>query len=178
MNNVLRFYEAFRNLNQFWNITLALCWKSFTYFGVPVKNGQLFKMYLKHLIVPYHHQISDSVFLSTCFLSIRTGFAFLFGTDWLQASLIWAPQLLSEQKNVLIILSMFTHTLRCNSSNQWGLWSNSCERKYKTCDNWFLYKKYIFFGTCYTLYKQFSKFHCNAIIFIAFSGKNMRVKYS
>ncbi len=39
-------------------------------------------------------------FLSTCFLSIRTGFAFLFGTDWLRASLIWAraPQLLSEKK--------------------------------------------------------------------------------
>ncbi len=51
-------------------------------------------------------------FLSTCFLSIRTGFAFLFGTDWLQASLIWAraPQLLSEKKCVDHFVNVHSHT--------------------------------------------------------------------
>jgi len=33
--------------------------------------------------MPYYHQLLDSIFLSTCFLSISTGFVFLFGTDWL-----------------------------------------------------------------------------------------------
>ncbi len=35
----------------------------------------------KSVIMLYYHQILDSIFLSTCFLSFRTGFVFLFASD-------------------------------------------------------------------------------------------------
>ncbi len=35
----------------------------------------------KSIIMLYYHQILDSIFLSTCFLSFRTGFGFLFASD-------------------------------------------------------------------------------------------------
>ncbi len=35
----------------------------------------------KSVIMLYYHQILDSIFLSSCFLSFRTGFVFLFASD-------------------------------------------------------------------------------------------------
>ncbi len=40
------------------------------------------------LLVLFYHQILDLDYLSTRFLSVSTGFVFLFKTDLLQASLI------------------------------------------------------------------------------------------
>ncbi len=47
----------------------------------PVKNDGLRSIAYKSVIMLYYHQILDSIFLSTCFLSFRTGFVFLFASD-------------------------------------------------------------------------------------------------
>ncbi len=47
----------------------------------PVKNDRTAINFYKSVIMLYYHQILDLIFLSTCFLSFRTGFVFLFASD-------------------------------------------------------------------------------------------------
>ncbi len=57
-------------------------------FGVhTVRNDWLSIIACKSFIMLYYNQILDSILLSTCFLSIRKGFLFLFETNCLSASL-------------------------------------------------------------------------------------------
>ncbi len=47
----------------------------------PIKMTGLRSISYKSVIMLYYHQILDLIFLSTCFLSFRTGFVFLFASD-------------------------------------------------------------------------------------------------
>ncbi len=47
----------------------------------PVKNDRTLINCYKSVIMLYYHQILDLIFLSTCFISFRTGFVFLFASD-------------------------------------------------------------------------------------------------
>ncbi len=58
-------------------LTLWLCSVPVTLVGVPGLQTTAYKS----LIMLYYHQILDSIFLSTCFLSLWTGFVFLFASD-------------------------------------------------------------------------------------------------
>ncbi len=55
-----------------------------TFVVLPFKTDHPTKKWAcKSLIMLYYHQILYSMCLSTCFLWFSTGFAFLFGSDWL-----------------------------------------------------------------------------------------------
>ncbi len=62
--------------------TLCLYSNPYNTCGVPSqKMPGAQKIAYKSLVVQYYHLILVSIFLSACFLSIRTGFVFMFGTE-------------------------------------------------------------------------------------------------
>ncbi len=67
--------------------------------NLTILKTSLLKIACKPFFMLNYHQILNVIILSTCFLSIRTDFVFLFRTDWLWASLIRA-HFLSKNKNI------------------------------------------------------------------------------
>ncbi len=97
----------------------------------PVKNDGTFKIAFKSFIMLYYHQILNSIFSLTGFISVITGFAFLFGTDYLGCiDLSSCTSVFKWKKHYLwIILEEFAQKWRCMSSDQRGLQTVLIERK-------------------------------------------------